>query len=254
MIAQRYRTVRALLSSMSTLPGWALVKDWDEPTASKGDVDLLVDPIFLAEVEKSIWYFLTRHNRQVLVAFRCTHIPDVPRILALAPTLGFEAELLEIDLATVVPFRGYPLLTFKRLQSFVVRDTDGVPRLAPEAEETVRFLSGLRWLRRAPGPPSLGAQRVLVSISPRHLRPVWSLYTALGRVWPAVLALGMLGTAVLKHPDLALSRGVFRARERLCGLTCPFDPRYGRGSRAADAPAALAERARRSGHAVVIRN
>lgn len=247
---RRYRAVRELLFAMREVPGWVLVKAWDDPANTRGDVDLLVRPSSVKDVEESIWRFLCRHDRGRLVGFRCGHIPRVPRILVMAEQLGFEASLLEIDLATVVPFRGYPLVGFDRLARFTVRDANGVPRLTPDAASALRFLSRLGWLRTPSTPPTAAVRVVLASVSPAPLRRVWM--TGLGGPWLAILDLGLLSAALIRDPKLLLERARFRTREVLRGLECPFDPRRGPDSRKVGDLDTLARRACASGHEVMI--
>lgn len=249
-LALRYAAVRRMLARLTAFPGWALVKGWRDPASSAGDVDLLVEPHAVASLGSAIIHFLKDGADAVTTAFQCEHIPGVPRIIAHAPGFGFSSGLFEVDLATVLPFRGYPAVTLARMHRFVVWDGDGVPRLDDPAAEALRFLSRLGWWRSAPPEPSPESCAVL-----EHLLGPALARMCLGRtpsVGAAVVSTVMVARALVKEPRLFGQRIAFRLDEALRGPACPFDPRRGRGARAVGDPTSLRWRGERSGHEVVI--
>lgn len=243
-------TVRALLMHLRQVDGWVLSKGWEDAESADGDVDLLVRPADRARIEEEVIAFLSSLGSRVSIAFRCTHVPGVPRIFALAPAAGFVDSLLEVDLAELIPLRGYPFATLDRLMPFVVRTGGGVPRLRPEAAEVLRAASRLGWFEE---PPVVRhpASAVLERLLPRPARAVWAARW-LGPLRGTVLTGTLLGLAVVTAPRTVLRRIPFRLMQTFRGRVCPFDPRLGRDARRASDLPALHRCAVESGHEVAI--
>jgi len=248
-IEARYETVSKLLLALTDVDGWVLTKGWEDLSAAAGDVDFLVHPSARARVEAAIWTFLQSQGPAVLVAFRCAHIPGVPRVFALAPALGFGSSLLEIDLAEFIPLRGFPLFTLDRLRPWVASDPSGIPRLLPEAVTAIRAASRLGWIDRLPLQES--GLEVLQRLLPRLARNVWSA-SWLGAMSGPALSVALVASAAATSPSTLLRRVPFRLTQGLRGRACPFDPRAGRASRRGGDAVELRHRAHGPGHEVVI--
>jgi len=120
---------------------WLVWKNADAALAGKGDVDSTADAVELPRIET----IFRRWARDVGAVgwVRCSHIQGVDLFYAIVP--GETVELLELDVMTVQPLRGWPVLKAGMLLPLAVDDPRGFRRLREGAEAALLLLlNGLR--------------------------------------------------------------------------------------------------------------
>lgn len=219
----RSAVLRQLLSALATTDGWAVLKGWADLPRITGDLDLIVDPHRVDELVGIVVAALRPLAQNGFIA-RCDHIPRVPRVLAHLPTHGFDAEILEIDLAHVLPTRAAALITLARLTGHV-EFHDGYWRTTAATDAAVKYITrDLGWWSSSNLMPAGSESAVATILGPRRMR-----LAALAHRWP--LAAVILTASLLLRSLMTPAQLVERMLWRVKPIRCPFDPRHGRSSR-----------------------
>jgi hypothetical protein len=213
---------------------WLVWKNADAALAGKGDVDSAALPTELDRIEEIFrqWAW----DIGAVGWLRCSHLQGVDLFYAVVS--GERAELLELDVMTVQPFRGWPVLEASTFLPLAVDDPRAFRRLRPGAEAALLLLlNGLRprgrmdraAIREKSLPERLAGDlegvRAICSRLP-HLsgRLLLRLANAVvdGR-WDRAAALGLEGLSLacaLFSPRFALARARAWLRGgRVCTLT-----------------------------------
>jgi hypothetical protein len=120
---------------------WLVWKNADAALVGEGDVDAAALPAELNRIEE----IFRQWARDIGAVgwLRCSHLQG--KDLFYAVVSGEREELLELDVMTVQPFRGWPVLEASTLLPLTVDDPRGFRRLRPGAEAAlVLLLNGLR--------------------------------------------------------------------------------------------------------------
>ena len=245
------RLALGLLRNLAPIGGWAVLKNWDHLPKVSGDIDLVVAGSHVSHLLASTREYLQARASTGSLLIMCNHIRLVPRILARMPSHGFDDSLFEVDFATSVPTRGFPAVTYERLQPFLENDALGFPRTTMSANKALQFLYKRVGWRRIQRAESLSDSSWAVLSVLLGTRTAALLRRGADRHQsaPVLLASASLLTRNLWHPSRLLERAHFRLG-RLGGLSCPFDPRLGASARGSGWMHDVERRAIESGHAV----
>jgi hypothetical protein len=225
--------------------GWLVLKNADAALAGEGDVDCMAtcDQVYRIEEIFRQW----ARDIGSIGWLRCSHLEGVELFYAVVS--GDREELLELDVRTVQPFRGWPIVNANTLLPVAVDDPRGFRRLRAGAEAALLLLlNGLRpwgradWtaIREKSLPGRLagdldGAKELCSRLGGASGRLLLRLAEALvaGR-WDRAAALQLEAVSfvhALGSPRYALGRARVRLRGgRVCSLTsASLDGRKVRG-------------------------
>lgn len=223
--------VSRILGDLRSSSGWAVLKGWDKiPNLGHSDLDLIVDPVKVEDVAREATAALARHAGPGHVVFRCDHVPGVPRLLTVAPEHGYGTRTLDIDLATVVPLRAAPIITYRAVAPYLVCDPRGFLRPTERVNYVMDVLLALPWAGNA----GAFGQKIPASDFGFFLSSGQARLAATAmdgfRIAGVLFSTTLLINALIHNPKLFWSRLLFHSKWRL-GYRCPADPRHGRASR-----------------------